>query len=237
MNAFVPTPLQALAALARQDPAVQGVLLNPGDRFSPAENLQRTGPPFDWTRKEDSIRHLAAQREQEVRDAFAEELRPAEDWFDEFASCFSRILRSNPLLRKRIGLPIAFVLEPDGRRWVVDFSRSSQWVRREPEPGPATSIEIHLPETLLAAAVRREIHWENLYGSNRLTVKVPRELLGREWELWRMLFNFREGLLQDRLQFFTPRGVRILWRRRQEMLHLARERLCGQSSREPLRSF
>lgn len=236
MNDFVPTPPQALAALAQQDPSVQGILLNPGDRFCTAEGFQRTGPPFDWTRKATLIQQLAAQRNQEVHEALAGELQPPEDWFEEFTAYFNPILRCNPLIRKRIGTPVAFVLEPSRHRWIIDFSQPFGWTRRGSESDPLTPIEIHLPQTLLYAAVRGEIHWENLYGSNRLKIKVRREFLGNEWEFWRMLFNFRQGFLRDRLQMLTPRGLRILWRRRQEILRWVWERLDQSSSREPLRA-
>lgn len=234
MNDFVPTPLQALAALEQRDRGVQGILLNPGDQFSTTEGLRRTGPLFDWTKKAELIPRLAAQRRGEIRDALEGEPQPPEDWFEEFRAYFDPILRRNPLIRKRIGVPVVFMLEPRGPRWVIDFSRSAAWVRRGEETDPPAPIEIHLPQTLLYAAVRGEIHWENLYGSNRLTVKVRRELLGAEWEFWRTLFNFRDGLFQDRIQMLTPRGLRILMRRRNDLVPMFLERLHRPSSREPL---
>ena len=234
MNDFVPTPLQALAALERRDPGIQRVLLNPGDQFSTSEGLRRTGPVFDWTRKAELIPRLAAQRGGEIREALAGEPVPAGDWFEEFSAYFTPILRRNSLIRKRIGAPILFVLEPGRQRWVIDFSRPAGWVRRSRETDPPAPIEIRLPQTLLYAAMRGEVHWENLYASNRLTVKVPRELLAAEWEFWRMLFNFRDGLFQDRIQMLTPRGLRILMRRWRDLVPALLERLHHPSSREPL---
>ena len=88
---------------------------------------------------------------------------------------------------------------------------------------------------MLSAAVQEEIHWETLYLSNRLRIKVPGELLDQEWNFWRMLFNFPHGILHDRLRLLTPRGARIIWRRYPELVSMMRERLVTPSQREPSR--
>ena len=235
MNSFLPTPGQALASLAEENPKVRGVVLNPGDRLSSREGFQPGGPPFDWGQRETLIPQLAQQRAQEIRKAFELEIQPPQGWFDQFSHYFDQILRRNPLLRRRIGTAVAFVPAPHQERWVVDCSRPSHWTSRQGNPSAA--IEIHLPEALLYAAVEGQAHWENLYGSCRLQVRVPAELLDREWNFWRMLFNFRQGMLQDRLAFLSPRGIRVLYRRRREMGQILWKRLLGRSHREPDRDF
>lgn len=72
-----------------------------------------------------------------------------------------------------------------------------------------------------------------MYLSNRLHITVDKDDLDSEWQFWRMLFNFPEGILRDRLRLFSTRGRRVLRRRYPELLRLVRERIARSSNREP----
>jgi len=229
MNAFTPSPHEAVNALS-----VQGVVLNPGDRLSLRDGPMPCGPGFDWDRREAAIGQLAETRAVEVREALDSEPQPSDQFFEPFRAYFEALLSRNWLMRQRVGMPVAFVVGAPQECWVVDCMRASARITCRPaEPMP---IEIHLPASVLSAAVNGQIHWETLDLSNRLRVKVSSEdLLARAWECWRMLFNFPSGILRDRMQWLTPRGLRVGWRRRRDLLRLVRERPRMSSHREPYR--
>ena len=94
-------------------------------------------------------------------------------------------------------------------------------------------MSIRLPGSLLFAAIDGQLHWETLYLSNRLHVTLDKQELDREWQMWRMLFNFPDGILRDRLTLLSSRGRRILRRRYPEIIRLLRERITQVSNREP----
>ena len=231
MNSPMPTPVLALGALADRHPEINGVLLDPGDRLSVRDGKSRGGPPFDWRHREREIDTVAEARRGEIARALAEEPAPPPDFFERFAAYFERIVSRNWLLRRKVGLDVAFVPQPGGERWIVRCRRRRNVVSRSVDA--RAPIEIQLPGSLLYAAIDGRLHWETLYLSNRLRVTLDRGHLGREWDFWRMLFNFRDGMLRDRLQWFTPRGLRVLRHRYSEILRLLRERLVGRSNREP----
>lgn len=233
MNATIPKPTQAIAALAEHAPGVRGLLLNPDDRFSLEEGQILPGPGFDWNRREELIPQIAEQRRSEILRAQEEErVPPPGEWFDSFADCLNGILAKNPFLRKRVHASLTFHLEPSGEAWTVDCRRPSHWVTRGKKE--SSDVEIRIPEALLYAAVQGDLHWENLYGSARIRVQLPPQLLDREWDFWRMLFNFRNGFLKDRMSFLSSRGARILLRRRDEIAEWLWERARHPSRREPL---
>ncbi len=231
MNRYTPTPVQALKTLAARQPGVRGVLLNPGDRLSVADGPLSGGRAFNWAQREDEFAFLASSFSRGIAAALDGELAPPADFFERFSAYFERLLRRNRGLRRRINTAIAFVPEPGGERWIVDCRKTSRWVSRGGNAEAA--IEIRLPATLLWAAIDGQLHWETLYLSNRLRVRLSKELLAREWDFWRMLFNFPQGVLRDRLRFLTPRGLRLLFRRYPELLGLLWERLAAPSRRDP----
>ncbi len=234
MNRAIPTPLQALAALQARGAACEGVLLNPGDQLVVGEGVQRRGPGFDWERRDALVDALVQARANEVQQALRSEGQPPETFAEQARGYFTRLLQQNPLMRRRIGVPIGFVLTDRQERWVIDCTHPADPFTRQ--NGHAQPIEIHLGSGVLHAAVSGSIHWETLYLSNRFRVKLASAgLLGREWEFWRMLFNFPYGVLRDRLRLLTPRGIRIVRRRYPELAGRLMERLAQPSQREPAR--
>ncbi len=215
-------------------PEVQAPVLNRGDRLSPTDGVEYVGSGFDWGRRDEAVAATARAQATIIQAALAEEQPPPEDFFERFRAYFTALVRRNRLLRRRTTVPIAFAVEGINERWVVDCT-SRQVVRRE--LSQEAPIEIRVPPTVLFAAIEGEIHWETLYLSNRLRIRVPRDLLDQEWNLWRMAFNFPQGLLRDRLRFLSVRGLRVLRRRYPELTRLALERLRAPSQREPERDI
>lgn len=235
MNGLIPTPEEPLRELRRRSPRIRGVLLNPGDRLDLTEGPSLSGPGFDWKRKGDLVARIALEQSARVRETLAAESLPPADWAGKVEGYFQGLLRRNPGLTRRIGVPVALEAAPGGPRWVLDCSPEGGGEVRltENRHGSPAPIEIRLPPAILWAAVDGQIHWETLYLSNRLRVKVPQDLMENEWSFWRILFNFRQGMLRDRLRFLTPRGLRVLFRRREEIAGLLLQRLRRSSQREP----
>ena len=98
---------------------------------------------------------------------------------------------------------------------------------------PDASVSIRLPGSLLFAAIDGHLNWETLYLSNRLHVTLDKQELDREWQFWRMLFNFPDGIFRDRLTLLSSRGRRVLRRRYPEIIRLLRDRITQVSNRKP----
>lgn len=235
MNESIPTPLAALAALAERHPEVSGVLLDPGDSLSIRDGKAASGRRFDWTNRQNEIEAAACTRRPEIERVLEDERAAGDGEYEHFVAYFDRLLSRNWMLRRKIGLKVAFVPEPGEERWQIDCSQARNWISRGVDVQP--QVEIRLPRALLFAAVNGELHWETLYLSNRLRVRVAASDLGGEWDFWRMLFNFRDGMLSDRLNFLTPRGRRVLRWRYPDLLRLLRDRLVEQSNRQPYKPF
>ena len=233
MNRSIPAPQAAVEALARRAPEVRAVVLNPGDRLSTPDGSVVRGRLVDWDARGRELDEAIQARAPEIANVVACEDSAPPDLFERFAAYFERMLSRNWLLRRKIGTVIAIVPEPGVERWIIDCRKRRGVVRRAVDRAERAPIEIRLPRTLLAHAVDGSLHWETLYLSNRLHVTVRHEDLGREWQFWRMLFNFREGLLRDRLQWVSRRGRRVLRSRYPELIRLVGDRFRRQSHREP----
>ena len=227
----IPTPQAALDALSTRHPEVGGVLLNPGDRLSVRDGKTADGLSFNWDGRERELDSQIEARASEIEKAAAEEEPPPPNCFERFAAYFEGIVSRNWMLRRKLPARVAFVAEPGDERWVIDCTRLRAFVSRSGVTD--APVEIRLPRTLLFAAVESRIHWETVYASNRLHITINKEDLGSEWQFWRMLFNFPEGVLRDRLRFCSARGRRVLRRRYPEILRLVRARIARQSNRLP----
>ncbi|MFP6572619.1 MAG: hypothetical protein VB674_08415, partial [Vicinamibacterales bacterium] len=161
----------------------------------------------------------------------AEEPHPPKDFFDRFAAYFTQIISRNWLLRRKLPTHIAFLAEPNTDWWVIDCKARKVYSRAAGHLGAA--VAIRLPESLLFAAIDGHLHWETLYLSNRLHVTLDKQELDREWQFWRMLFNFPDGIFRDRLTLLSSRGRRVLRRRYPEVIRLLRERITQVSNRKP----
>ena len=231
MTSNIPTPQAALDTLSAQHPEVGGVLLNPGDRLSVSDGKTANGRSFNWDARERELDSQIEARADEIEKAVAEEEEAPPDCFERFSAFFEEIISRNWILRRTLPARIAFVTGSEDEWWVIDCKRRRIFSSRSKVTD--VSVEIRLPRALLFAALDSRIHWETLYVSNRLHVTLDKKDLNSEWQFWRMLFNFPEGVLRDRLRLFSTRGCRVLRRRYPELLRLVRERSVRSSNREP----
>jgi len=189
------------------------------------------GPIFDWSARDNAATSEIKRRQEEIEKVVAKEPLPPNDFFERFAAYFTQIISRNWLLRRKLPTRIAFLAEPNTDWWVINCkARKISSVSAEPSDA---SVSIRLPGSLLFAAIDGQLHWETLYLSNRLHVTLDQQELDREWQLWRMLFNFPDGILRDRLTLLSSRGRRVLRRRYPEIIRLLRERITQVSNREP----
>ena len=231
MTNHIPTPQAAIEAMVKQSPDVNGVLLNPSDRLSLKTGKMASGSVFDWSARDREATSEIERRREEIGRVIGEEQNPPEDFFDQFATYFKRIISRNWLLRRKLPNQIAFLAEPNTDWWVIDCK--ARQVYSSPGEDPGVSVTIRLPESLLFAAIDGRLHWETLYLSNRLHVTLDKQQLDREWQFWRMLFNFPDGIVRDRLTLLSARGRRLLRRRYPEVIRLLRDRITQVSNREP----
>ena len=231
MTQHIPTPHAAIEAITEKFPDVNGTLLNPGDQLSVKMGKMTPGPIFDWSARDNAATSEIKRRQEEIEKVVAKEPLPPNDFFERFAAYFTQIISRNWLLRRKLPTRIAFLAEPNTDWWVINCkARKISSVSAEPSDA---SVSIRLPGSLLFAAIDGQLHWETLYLSNRLHVTLDQQELDREWQLWRMLFNFPDGILRDRLTLLSSRGRRVLRRRYPEIIRLLRERITQVSNREP----
>lgn len=130
MNDSIPTPLMALATLSDRHADVEGVLLDPGDSLSIRGGKLASGRRFDWLHRDREIEAAASARRLEIESVVTSESASPDDCFERFTAYFERLVSRNWLLRRKVGLRIAFVPEPGEEQWQVDCTRSRHVVSR-----------------------------------------------------------------------------------------------------------
>jgi len=231
MTQHIPTPQTAIETITENFPDVNGVLLNPSDRLSVKTGKMVPGPVFDWNARDREATSEIKRRRGEIERVVTDEPHPPKDLFERFATYFTRIISRNWLLRRKLPTHIAFLAEPNTDWWVIDCKARKVYSSTN-EP-PDASVSIRLPGSLLFAAIDGHLNWETLYLSNRLHVTLDKQELDREWQFWRMLFNFPDGIFRDRLTLLSSRGRRVLRRRYPEIIRLLRDRITQVSNRKP----
>lgn len=179
---YVNTPAEALEELAKAAPEIEGLQMNPGDRWTPEGGLRRLNPAPDWSRRIEAIAQLSRDNADRIAARLAAEKPAPADLYERFHEYFTSILTAHPEIPKQIGLVVWWTVQgPAGGEWVMDFTRASDWVHR----GVPRDWNLHITiaDKLIALGVAEESPWENLILSFRCSVaRQPDRYMREFWE-------------------------------------------------------
>lgn len=164
---YANTPGEAIAALAAGAPEIEGVQMNPGDRWSEKEGLQRLKPAPDWNTRIPQIEELSREMRGRVDEYFAAEPPAGANLFERFRTYFNDLLAADPAAAPSVGIVVWWHVEgPEGGDWYIDFRRSEDWVQRgEPEDW---NLRISIPDKLVDQGVTGQAIWDNIVLSFRV---------------------------------------------------------------------
>jgi UDP-MurNAc hydroxylase len=191
------TPDEAIALLAEKRPDVEGVQMNPGDRWTRTGGLQRHAPPPDFANKMREIRALAAEVAPRL-DALRAAEKPARPGLGgDVARYFTRIADRHPELPGRIAARVVFVAEGrNGGAWCLDYSDAglafAPW--RDGEPW---NLRLALPASILQRVIDGEICWDEVAISFRVRFAENPERFNQDF--WAMLYNNTPAFLDEYL--------------------------------------
>jgi UDP-MurNAc hydroxylase len=178
---YVNTPAEAIAALEERAPHIEGVQMNPGDRWSLREGLRRLHPAPDWSRRMEHIERMSAEAGPRIAEYFASEPAAPTDLFERFRAHFDGLLAADPEAGRRVGIAVWWkVTGPQGGDWTIDFRRTEDWVSRGvPEDW---SLRIVIPDKLVFLGVSGRAIWENLVLSFRVRLaRRPDRYMSEFW--------------------------------------------------------
>jgi UDP-MurNAc hydroxylase len=180
---YVNTPAEAIEALRRRAPHIEGLQMNPGDVWSSQGGLRRRCPPPEWDRRMEDIERLSQAARGRITEYFASEPPAPADLFDRFRDYFNGLLKADPNAAPRVGIVTWWVVTGEhGGDWVVDFTRQSDWVRRgAPEQW---HLRITIPDNLVALGVSGQAIWEELVLSFRVRLARRPDRYMKDFWTW-----------------------------------------------------
>lgn len=180
---YVNTPGEAVAALARVAPQIEGVQMNPGDVWSLEGGLERLRPAPDWSRRMEEIEELSRLRAKQIAEAFAREPDAPKDLFDQFKAYFEGLLSADPSVGPQVGITTWWsVTGPAGGDWILDFRSQRDWVRRGvPDQW---NLRLQIPDKLVHLGVSQQANWEDLILSFRVRLARRPDRYMKEFWTW-----------------------------------------------------
>ncbi len=163
---YVNHPGEAIAALKKEAPEIEGVQMNPGDRWSEGGGLERLNPAPDWDRRMEEIHRLSSEVQPRVRELRAAEVAASPGLAERFRTHFNTILARDPKNAREIGITVWWQVDgPEGGDWYIDFNRDDDWVQSGvPDDW---NLRITMPDKLVEMGVSGHSSWDNLVLSFR----------------------------------------------------------------------
>ncbi|HER19884.1 MAG TPA: hypothetical protein ENO14_02435, partial [Chromatiales bacterium] len=157
---YANTPGEAIDALAAGAPEIEGLQMNPADRWSEEGGLQRFKPAPDWNRRIEMIEALSRDMRGTVEKYFADEPAAGPGLFERFRTYFNGLLEKDPLTAADIAITVWWHIEgPEGGDWYIDFSRDGDWVQYgEPRDW---NLRIAIADKLVDLGLTDQAIWEN----------------------------------------------------------------------------
>lgn len=180
---YVNTPAEAVEALRRAAPHIEGLQMNPGDSWSLAEGLQRSAPPPSWERRMEEIEALSRSMQGRITEYFASEGQAPADLYQRFEQYFGGMLSQDPAAADRIGITTWWqVTGPNGGDWILDFARPDEPVRRGvPQDW---NLRITIPDNLVYLGVTERSNWDDLVLSFRIRLARRPDRYMKEFWTW-----------------------------------------------------
>ncbi len=163
---YANTPGDAVAALQVAAPEIEGMQMNPGDRWSEEGGHQRLKPAPDWSLRIEQIEAMSERMQDRVNAYFDSEAASAPGLFERFRTHFNGHIEKDPERAAKIGITVWWQVEgPEGGDWYIDFNRSGDWVQLgEPQEW---NLAIRISEKLVDQGVSGNAIWDNLILSFR----------------------------------------------------------------------
>lgn len=180
---YANTPAEAVAALRRGAPEIEGLQMNPGDTWTPADGHVRRRPAPDWERRHELLEELSRATRARRAEYFASEAPAPPDLWERFHAYFSEKIGADAQTAPSINYPVWWtVTGAQGGEWVLDFTRSRDWVRRGvPEQW---NLHITIPDTLVWCGVSGEGVWDHIILSFRVRLARQPDRYMKEFWTW-----------------------------------------------------
>ena len=175
------SPAEAIAALSQGAPEVEGIQMNPGDRWSPTKGHEILNPAPDWSRRIENVHEMSEQMRDRVAAYFDNEPLAQPGLFERFRTYFNGLLAADPEIAKEIGIRVWWQVEgPEGGDWHIDFARESDWVQEGvPEDW---NLRMTIPDRMVEMGVNGNAIWDNIVLSFRLRLsRRPDEYMKAFW--------------------------------------------------------
>ena len=163
---YVNTPGEAIEALRVGAPEIEGLQMNPGDRWSESEGLVRLKPAPEWNKRIEEIQRLSGEVREQSQAQRDGEVPASPGLAERFRTYFDKLLSSDLETTRNIGITVWWQVEgPEGGDWFIDFSRDSDWVQfGVPRDW---NLRISMLDRLVEQGVSGTATWDNLVLSFR----------------------------------------------------------------------
>lgn len=197
------TPDEAIACLAQGAPDIEGLQMNPGDRWTPEGGLVHGVPPPDFERKAAEIDAMADAWRPRIEELRAAEPPARESLGDDFRAYFGGIAARHPELCTRIAARVVF--EAEGRNggvWCLDYQHGRLEIS-DFEEGQDWNLRFTLPAGMLQRVLDDEICWDTVAISFRCRFRENPEFFNQDF--WAMLYNPTDAFLSEYLSNPAPK--------------------------------
>lgn len=180
---YANTPADAIAVLREHAPEIEGLQMNPGDTWSPADGHRRLRAAPDWSRRLEAIEALSREVRGRSAEYFASEAPAPADLFDRFRAYFTAHLARDPGIAAGINLCVWWsVTGSHGGEWAIDFRREREWVQRG---APADwNLHITIPDKLVFQGVSGQGVWDDIILSFRVRLARRPDRYMKEFWTW-----------------------------------------------------
>ena len=197
------TPDEAIALLAEQAPGIEGLQMNPGDRWTAAKGLVRKRPAPDFARKDAELALLSRQVQPRLAALRAAEAPARPSLRSDFVRYFQRIATNHPALCTKIDARIVVSSDgPHGGSWCLHFHAGrleiSDWRQGDP-----WNLRMTLPATVLQQVLDDAICWDEVAISFRVRFEENPEFFNLHF--WVMLYNNTKPFLDEFLANPNPK--------------------------------
>ncbi len=165
-SSYANSPGDAIEALAAGAPDIEGLQMNPGDRWSEEGGHVRLKEAPDWSRRLEDIAELTAARRKDLEEYLENEPAAAPGLFERFRTYFNGLIEADPDAAREIAIVVWWQLDgPQGGDWYIDFSRDGDWVQHGVPSD--WNLRIQMPDKLVDLGVSGKAIWDNIVLSFR----------------------------------------------------------------------
>jgi UDP-MurNAc hydroxylase len=180
---YANTPADAVEVLRAEAPDIEGLQMNPGDTWTPADGHVRLRPAPNWSRRLEDLEALSRAVRARGAEYFASEAPAPPDLYERFRDYFNGQIGRDPAVAPSIGLCVRWtVTGAHGGDWAIDFRRQREWVRRGvPDDW---NLHITIPDTLVYKGVSGHGVWDDIVLSFRVRLARRPDRFMKEWWYW-----------------------------------------------------